>query len=76
MKFCWSVFIEPRTKVHRIDEEYAWVHRKTDFTEDPKNEISGDRIFQVYEASYSCITLQEVEDSSYLDLLFIFGPGK
>ena len=32
-------FVEPRTKVHLLDEGYAWVPKKRDFTEDPKEEI-------------------------------------
>ena len=42
-KFCWSVFVGLRTKVHRIDEGYVWVPRKKDFVEDPRREISGDQ---------------------------------
>ena len=30
-EFCWSVFVRPRTKVHRMDEGYAWVPEKGDF---------------------------------------------
>ena len=47
-------FVEPRTKVHRIDKGYAWVPKTRDFTEDPneefrKSKISGLR--SVHEAS-------------------------
>ena len=43
----WSVFVGPRTKVHRVDERYAWVFEKRDFAEDPsggdfgKSRLSG-----------------------------------
>ena len=30
-----SVFVELRTKVHRIDKMYAWVPKNRDFTENP-----------------------------------------
>ena len=40
-KFRWLVFVEPRTKVHRIHERYAWVLEKRDFTKDLNGEISG-----------------------------------
>ena len=46
-KFRGSVFVWPRTKVHRIDERYAWVPEKRDFTEDPRGEISGNRSCRV-----------------------------
>ena len=38
-EFRWSVFIGPRTKVHRIDEGYAWVSKTLDFVEDPNKEF-------------------------------------
>ena len=34
-------------KVHRIDEGYTWVPEKRDFAEDPRGEISGNRIFRI-----------------------------
>ena len=34
-------FVRPRTKVHYIDEGYAWVPKRKDFDEDPKEEIQG-----------------------------------
>ena len=40
MKFRWSVFIGLRTKVHRIDEWYACIPGKRNFTEVPRGEIS------------------------------------
>ena len=47
-----------------------------DFAEDPRREISINQSCRVSGASYSCITLLEVRDSSYLGILSIFGPGK
>ena len=47
MEFCWSVFVGQRTKVHRIDEGYAWVPRKKGLSEDPRKDISGDRSCRV-----------------------------
>ena len=41
------VFIELRTKVHSIDERYAWVAEKRDFVEDPRGEISRNRSCRV-----------------------------
>ena len=43
MEFRWLVFVGPRTKVHRINEGYAWVPGNKDFAEDPKREILGNR---------------------------------
>ena len=40
-EFRWSVFVKPRTIVHRIDKGYVWVPGNRDFVEDPKGEISG-----------------------------------
>ena len=40
-EFHGSVFVGPRTKVHRIDERYAWVPEKRDFAKDQRGEISG-----------------------------------
>ena len=40
-EFHGSVFVEPRTKFHRIDERYALVPEKRDFAEVPRGEISG-----------------------------------
>ena len=28
----WSDFVRPRTKVHLLDESYAWVPKSWDFT--------------------------------------------
>ena len=47
MELYWSVFIEPRTKVHRNDEGYVWVLEKTDFAEVPRGEILENRSCRV-----------------------------
>ena len=39
-------FIGLITKVHILDEGYAWVPKMKDFTEDPKKEIWGNQIFR------------------------------
>ena len=44
-EFCRSKFIEPRIKVHRLDEGYAHVPKRRDFTEDTKEEIWGNQRF-------------------------------
>ena len=46
-KFCRLEFVGPRTKVHCLDEGYACVPKRRDFTEDPKEEIWGNPSFQV-----------------------------
>ena len=38
-EFRRSKFIRPRTKVHLIDEGYAWVPKTRDFDEDPNEEL-------------------------------------
>ena len=34
-------FVEPRTKVHRLDEGYTFLPKTRDFAENPKEEIWG-----------------------------------
>ena len=41
--FACRNFIEPRVKVHLLDEGYVWVPKRRDFTEDPKEEVSGNK---------------------------------
>ena len=41
-----SDFVGLRLKVHRLDEGFAWVQKRTDFTEYPNEEISGNQIFR------------------------------
>ena len=33
-------------KVHLLDEDYAWVPKRRDFTEDPEEEILGNQNFR------------------------------
>ena len=45
-EFGWSEFIGPRTKVHLLDESYAWVPKSQDFAKDlskkfGKSKVSG-----------------------------------
>ena len=49
LEFCCSEFIESRVKVHLLDEGYAWVPKRRGFTEDPREEISGNQNFRDYE---------------------------
>ena len=47
-------FVESRVKVHLLDESHAYIPKRRDFTEDPKEEISGNQGFRAREASYPC----------------------
>ena len=58
-EFCQSEFVEPRTKVHCIDKGYAHVQKMRGFTEDPKEEIWGNRGFRAWKASYPSSTVKE-----------------
>ena len=40
-KLRWSDFVEPRMKVHILDEGYACVPKKGDFAKDPREEFGG-----------------------------------
>ena len=55
-------------KVHLPDEGYVYIPRRKDFTEDPKEEVSGNQGFRVGEASYPCYYASRGRDSSYSDL--------
>ena len=63
-EFRRSEFVGPRTKVHRLDEGYACVPKRRDFTEDLNKEIWGKSKFTglggVLETSYHSTTLQKV----------------
>ena len=48
-----SEFVEPRVKVHPLDEGHVYIPKRRDFIEDQKEEISGNQGFQAREASYS-----------------------
>ena len=65
-------FIEPRVKVHLLDEGYMWVPKRRGFTKVLKEEISGNQGFRAREASHSCYYASRGKDSSYLSLFFTF----
>ena len=65
-------FVEPRVKVHLLDEGYAWVPKRGDFAEDPNEEISGNQGFRVREASYPSYYAPRGRDSSYFSLFMLF----
>ena len=62
-------------KVHLLDEYYAWVQKMKDFTEDLREDISGNQNFSglggVLETSFSSTILQEV---GILPTLVYFPP--
>ena len=43
----WSDFVEPRTKIHLLDEGYACVPEKGDFAKDPREEFGEKSRFRV-----------------------------
>ena len=47
MEIRGSIFVGLRTKVHRFNKRYAWVPENRDFTEDLREEISGNQSYQV-----------------------------
>ena len=69
-------FVEPRKKVHHIDEGYVWVPKMRGFTKDLKHEFSGNQIFQAREASHPCNYASRGRDSSYLGLFSTVGLRK
>ena len=42
-----SEFVGLRTKVHRLDEGYAWVPKRRNFTKDPDEGIWGNQGLRV-----------------------------
>ena len=64
MEFRESEFVGPRTKVHLLDEGYAWVSEIRDFAEDSseesrKSNFSG--LGGVLETFFNSSVFQEVE---------------
>ena len=55
-------------KVHLLDEGYAWVPKRRGFTEDSKEEISGNQRFWAREASYPCYYTSRGRDSFHSGL--------
>ena len=43
-EICWSVFVGLRTKVHLLDEGYAWVPKTRDFTGDSSKEFGKSKV--------------------------------
>ena len=43
-EFRRSICVKLRTKVHRIDEGYAWVQKIRDFIEDPREEFGKSKV--------------------------------
>ena len=60
MELHWSVFVEPRTKVHHIDEGYTWVPRTRDFAEYPRKEVQEIEVVGFRRLPTSSYTLKEV----------------
>ena len=52
--FRQSEFVEPRIKVHILNEGHAYIRKRRDFTKDPKEKILGNQEFRAREASYPC----------------------
>ena len=59
MELHWSVFVGPRTKVHRIYERYALVPRIRDFSKDPRKEMEIE-VIGFRKLPTRSFTLQEV----------------
>ena len=85
MKIGWSEFVGLRTKVHLIDERYAWVPKTWDFIKDLSKEFGKSKVSglgSVHETSYSFFYTPRGRDSSYFGLfsalravwLCFFGP--
>ena len=72
MELRWSDFVGPRTKVHRIDEGYAWVPKTRDFAEDPRKEIQKIEVVGLRWLPTCSSTLQEVGILPTLVLVPIF----
>ena len=70
-EFRRSEFVEPRVKVHLLDEGYTWVQKKRDFIEDPNEKILGNQRFRAREATYPCYYASRGRDSSYLGLFLL-----
>ena len=75
-EFRRSKFVEPRVKVHLLDEGYVWVPKRRGFIKDPKEEFSGNQRFRAREASHPCYHALRGRDSLYLCLFFIFWAKK
>ena len=61
-------YVEPRVKVNLLDEGYAYIQKRRDFTKDPKEEVSRNQGFRAGEASYPFYFSSRGRDSSYSGL--------
>ena len=68
VEYCWSEFVETRTKIHLLDEGYTYIQKMRDFTGDPKEEVSRNQGFRAEEASYLCYYASSGRDSPYYGL--------
>ena len=69
IEFYRSEFVDPRVKVHLLDEGYAYIPKRRDFIENPKEEILGNQGFQAREASHPCYYYaSRGRNSSYFSL--------
>ena len=71
MEFHRSEFVEPRTKVHLLDEDYALVPKTMDFVEDSSEDFGKSKVSSVHETSLSFFYGQRGRDSSYFGLFSI-----
>ena len=70
-EFLRSKFIGPITKVHILDEGYAWVPKTRDFTEDSSKEFGESKVSglgSVQGSSWSFFYTPRGRDSSYFGL--------
>ena len=72
-------FIRPRTKVHPLDEGYAWVSKTWDFVKDSIEEFGKSKVLSlgsVHKTSQSLFYAQRGKDSSYFGLFLLFVDYK
>ena len=77
MEFCQSEFVEPRIKIDHHDKGYAYVPKRRDFIEDPKEEFWGKSKFSVRSCSHDLLSFYYAprgRDSSYFGLFPLQGP--
>ena len=75
-EFHRSKFVGLRTKVHRIDEGYAWVPKMRDFAEDPNEEFRKSKVSglgSVHKASKGFFYALRGREFFLLGLFSIFG---
>ena len=44
MEIRWSVFVGPKTKVHLLEEGYAWIPKTRDFVQDSRKEFGKSKV--------------------------------